>query len=364
MTVALSVQNITKSFGDATVVKLVSFEVPQGHFFSILGPSGSGKTSLLRMIAGFMEPSSGTVQVHGEAMQGLPPNKRPVNLIFQNLALFPTMNVEDNIAFGLKRQGIPPLEIATKVKDILERVGLPGYGKRRIHQLSGGRKLRVAIARCLVLEPAVLLLDEPLSYLDLALREQMKIELKSLQQELGITFVYATNDQSEALMMSDSVAVMKDGVFQQVDIPQKLYDTPRNAFVAQFIGQNNSWQGIIRNRSEKTVDIEVEEGEILRSHFRGQVLRDDRATLFIRPEAILINPSPDMNHINRFSATVKAVLYEGPNTNLLVQPTHLHKEFLVALPPDEALGQFKVKDTLEIGWDEQASVCFKNEERT
>jgi spermidine/putrescine transport system ATP-binding protein len=198
MAVDLSVEKVSKTFGDFTAVNDVSFAVAQGQFFSILGPSGCGKTTLLRMIAGFIEPTGGRILIRGSDMANLPPNRRPVNLIFQHLALFPMMNVAQNIAFGLQRRSEKKPDVDRKVADILDRVGLPGFANKKIDQLSGGQKQRVAIARCLVLDPAVLLLDEPLGALDLKLREQMKVELKKLQAQVGTTFIYITHDQSEA----------------------------------------------------------------------------------------------------------------------------------------------------------------------
>jgi spermidine/putrescine transport system ATP-binding protein len=212
----LSVQNVSKKFQEFTAVRSVSFEVEKGRFFSILGPSGCGKTTLLRMIAGLTEPTKGTIEIRGESMAGISPNKRPVNLIFQQLALFPMMNVGENIAFGLQRRRENKITIKKKVQAILERVDLIGFDEKRIDQLSGGQKQRVAIARCLVLDPTVLLLDEPLGALDLKLREQMKVELKKLQAKVGTTFLYITHDQSEAMVMSDHVAVMNDGRFEQI----------------------------------------------------------------------------------------------------------------------------------------------------
>ncbi|MBQ3648043.1 MAG: ATP-binding cassette domain-containing protein, partial [Spirochaetia bacterium] len=224
MEIALSVKNVVKKYGDFTAVNNVSFDVEDGKFFSILGPSGCGKTTLLRMIAGFFEPTAGSIQIRGKDMANVPPNKRPVNLVFQHLALFPMMDVKENIAFGLRRRGEKTPEVMKKVHNILDRVGLPEYADKRIDQLSGGQKQRVAIARCLVLEPAVLLLDEPLGALDLKLREHMKVELKKLQAEIGTTFVYITHDQSEAMVMSDHVAVMNNGHFEQIDSPSNLYN--------------------------------------------------------------------------------------------------------------------------------------------
>ena len=241
MQIDLAVIEVTKTFDDFVAVDSVSFEVADGSFFSILGPSGCGKTTLLRMIAGLTEPSAGTIEIRGKSMHGIPPNKRPVNLIFQHLALFPMMNVGENVAFGLHRRGEDKATIKNKVNTILERVDLTGFADKKVDQLSGGQMQRVAIARCLVLEPAVLLLDEPLGALDLKLREQMKVELKKLQAKVGTTFVYITHDQSEALVMSDHVAVMNRGVFEQVDTPQNLYNSPDTPFVARFVGDNNAW---------------------------------------------------------------------------------------------------------------------------
>ena len=247
---ALSVRKLTKRFGDFTAVDEVSFEVEDGKFFSILGPSGCGKTTLLRMIAGFYKPDGGTLLFNGKDMDGVAPNKRPVNLVFQNLALFPMMNVHENIAFGLRRRGEKGPEVDRKVRELLERVGLPESGKKQITQLSGGQKQRIAIARSLIMEPAVLLLDEPLGALDAKLREHMKVELKSLQSLVGTTFVYITHDQSEAMVMSDKVAVMNNGRFEQIGTPQELYHEPKSSFVAQFVGNNNKIRVTLRSDAD------------------------------------------------------------------------------------------------------------------
>jgi len=279
----LSVQNITKRFKDFTAVSSVSFEVQQGRFFSILGPSGCGKTTLLRMIAGLITPTSGKIEIRGIDMARTPPNKRPVNLIFQHLALFPMMNVEENIGFGLKRRGEKRSTIQKKVRAILERVDLEGFEPKKIDQLSGGQKQRVAIARCLVLDPTVLLLDEPLGALDLKLREQMKVELKKLQAKVGTTFVYITHDQSEALVMSDHVAVMNQGEFEQIGTPQELYNSPRTPFVARFVGDSNTWTCKVRRFHESIAELETDQD----THFRikpEQLLQPNQdVTLFLRP---------------------------------------------------------------------------------
>ena len=235
--------DLSKRFGPFTAVDDVSFGVPRGSFFSILGPSGCGKTTLMRMIAGFETPSAGDIRLKGKSVVGMPPNRRNVKMVFQHLALFPMMNVGENIAYGLRCRGEGRAEIERKVADVLARIGLPGVAGKEVSQLSGGQKQRIAIARCMVLEPDVLLLDEPLGALDLKLRERMKIELKQLQSQFATTFLYITHDQSEALVMSDRVAVMNAGRFDQVGSPQELYHQPASAFVAGFVGDSTAGAG-------------------------------------------------------------------------------------------------------------------------
>jgi ABC-type Fe3+/spermidine/putrescine transport system ATPase subunit len=235
----LECRALIKRFGGHLAVDQVSFAIPRGSFFSILGPSGCGKTTLLRMLAGFARPDSGDILIKGASVLDTPPNRRPVNLVFQHLALFPMMSVFENIAFGLRRRRRPESEIRAAVARVLERVGLPEAGPKRIDQLSGGQKQRIAIARCMVLDPAVLLLDEPLGALDLKLREAMQEELKALQQALGITFIFVTHDQGEALSMADRVAVFNEGRIVQEGSPQDIYERPRTRFVADFVGSAN-----------------------------------------------------------------------------------------------------------------------------
>jgi spermidine/putrescine transport system ATP-binding protein len=364
MQIDLSVQNVTKQFKDFVAVDNVSFEVPDGQFFSILGPSGCGKTTLLRMIAGLTEPTKGNIEIRGKSMLGIPPNKRPVNLIFQHLALFPMMNVGQNIAFGLKRRGENKTVISEKVKTILERVDLVGFDEKKIDQLSGGQKQRVAIARCLVLEPAVLLLDEPLGALDLKLREQMKVELKKLQAKVGTTFVYITHDQSEALVMSDHVAVMNQGVYEQIDTPQNLYSDPQTPFVARFVGDNNAWSGKIRHCNENTAEVETSEGNIFRTKLRVSLQPGDEVDLFLRPEVMLIQPDPDLSTLNRFEVIVKDILFDGANSRLLAHPLDSDMELLIALPQTHQFDYIRKNDKIEIGWDEQSGICFSKKEKS
>jgi spermidine/putrescine transport system ATP-binding protein len=355
----LVISRLVKEFGSFRAVDDVSFTVPKGSFFSILGPSGCGKTTLLRMIAGFEEPTRGGIEISGQDMRQIPPNKRPVNLVFQHLALFPMMDVADNIAFGLKRRGVRGDEIRRRTEEILERVELPGYGAKRIHQLSGGQKQRVAIARCLVLEPHVLLLDEPLGALDLKLREQMKVELKKLQAKIGTTFVYITHDQSEALVMSDTVAVMNKGRFEQVGTPQELYGAPDTPFVASFVGDNNRWAGTVEEMDEETVLIRTDENLVFRSRRKSDA-RTGPATLFLRPEAMVIQPV-DTSGLNTFEVTVKAILFDGANSRLLTETASGH-ELLVALPQNRSFDHIRPGEAIVLGWHPQSGIAFSRGE--
>lgn len=359
MAIDLSVENVTRTFGAFTAVNGVSFAVEQGRFFSILGPSGCGKTTLLRMIAGFIEPNHGRILIRDNDMAGLPPNRRPVNLIFQHLALFPMMNVAQNIAFGLQRRREKKPDVDRKVADILERVGLPGFGSKKIDQLSGGQKQRVAIARCLVLDPAVLLLDEPLGALDLKLREQMKVELKKLQAQVGTTFIYITHDQSEALVMSDHVAVMNNGRFEQVDTPRNLYARPKTSFVARFIGENNAWKGTVTDRRDDLCTVETTTGQAFAAAADPDLMPGTAVFMFIRPEAILIAPDADLTHYNRLSVIIKSVLFDGANSRLLATPVEGDTELMVALPQNRQYDDLAAGDHVDIGWHARSASCFR-----
>ncbi len=352
----LSASNLVRKFGDFTAVDNVTFDVPQGSFFSILGPSGCGKTTLLRMVAGFDEPTAGTIAIRGRDMRGVPPNKRPVNLVFQHLALFPMMNVADNIAFGLKRRNMQAAEISKRTKKILESVDLPGYGEKQINQLSGGQKQRVAIARCLVMEPSVLLLDEPLGALDLKLREQMKVELKKLQAKVGTTFIYITHDQSEALVMSDRIAVMNNGRFEQVGPPRELYSDPHTPFVARFVGDNNAWSGKVTQTGDH-MTIETEEGFVFQARSHASYGIGTGVDLFLRPEALRIEPK-DMSGLNTFRVTVKTILFDGANSRLLTVTPNGH-ELLVGLPQNRQFDYIKPDDTITLGWHPDSGLCFE-----
>ena len=256
----LSLQGITKSFGGTPVLNGIELEAAQGEFITLLGSSGCGKTTTLRIIAGLEDPDQGRVLLEGQDMTHTEPNKRDVNTVFQNYALFPHMSVEQNIGYALKIRKRPKAEIREEVKKMLELVQLEGYQRRKPAELSGGQKQRVAIARSLINRPKILLLDEPLGALDLQLRRQMQQELKRLQKKLGITFIYITHDQEEALNMSDRIAVMKDGVFQQVGTPSQVYDAPKTAYVAQFVGTANIVRGVVDRVDGERVTFRNEDG--------------------------------------------------------------------------------------------------------
>lgn len=355
----LSIHNLVKNFGNFKAVDDVSFDVPNGSFFSILGPSGCGKTTLLRMISGFEEPTTGDIEIRGNSMIGVPPNKRPINLVFQHLALFPMMNVMENIGFGLKRRGLRSSDIRPKVEAILERVGLPGYGDKEIRQLSGGQKQRVAIARCLVLEPSVLLLDEPLGALDLKLREQMKVELKKLQAKVGTTFIYITHDQSEALVMSDKVAVMNKGRFEQLGSPKDLYNRPETPFVARFVGENNKWEGKVVEAEGQDVTVSTAEGFIFRTRSHGRCTVNMSVDLFLRPEAMVIEPKHTDN-LNVFKTIVKSILFDGANSRLLTV-TGDDRELIVTLPQTRQFDHIEPGDEILVGWHPESGLCFEAE---
>lgn len=349
---------VTRRFGDHTAVDNVSLAIPRGQFFSILGPSGCGKTTLLRMLAGFETPDAGDIRIRGRRMNDVPPNRRPVNMVFQHLALFPTMTVAGNIDYGLRRRGTARSEAKRRIADVLERVGLPGAGDRRIGELSGGQRQRVALARCLVLNPDLLLLDEPLGALDLKLREQMKIELKHLQQDFGTTFVYITHDQSEALVMSDQVAVMRAGAFEQVAPPDELYRAPATPFVAGFVGESNSVQGSVGELSADTVTIRLDDGAELRGRPAHAMAVGDVAELFIRPEDFVLHLGEtgfDAGH--GLHGRVETVLFDGANSR--VEVNWRGQRLFARLPQSTAAGDLHRGLTVTLTWIPRHCPAFR-----
>jgi spermidine/putrescine transport system ATP-binding protein len=292
--VLLQIRHLSKSYGDTQILQNINLDIYDGEFLTLLGPSGCGKTTLLRLIGGFELPNAGSLQLEGVDIAGLPAEKRPINTVFQQYALFPHMNVYDNIAYGLKLKGVPKTEIDQRVREALAMVQLDHTINRRPQDLSGGQQQRIAIARAVVNRPKMLLLDEPLSALDAKLREQMQSELKRLQRELGITFVFVTHDQQEALSMSDRIAVMKNGVFQQIDTPIGIYESPANLFTASFIGETNLFKGNVLEVNPASIKVEVVEQndgfhpvrELPRPKFDVQV--GQNVNLLLRPEDIRV----------------------------------------------------------------------------
>jgi spermidine/putrescine transport system ATP-binding protein/putrescine transport system ATP-binding protein len=286
----ISVKGVSKSFGRVQAVQDVHLDIRAGEFFSLLGASGSGKTTLLRMIAGFEAVSKGQILIDGQEMQDTPPHLRPINMVFQNYAIFPHLNVHDNIAYGLQRLKVPKTEQDNMVGAMLEMIALPGYGARKASQLSGGQMQRVALARALILKPKVLLLDEPLGALDKQLREQMQLELRGLQKKLGITFILVTHDQEEALTLSDRVAVMANGSVIQVDTPAGLYDRPANRQVAGFVGTMNFFPAKVRQEGTNTKAVSEGLGTI-DANLTGRPDGQD-ILLAIRPESLTLQAAP------------------------------------------------------------------------
>ncbi len=314
MTADVELNNVTIRFGAFTAVKSASFKINSGEFFSILGPSGCGKTTLLRAISGFLEPSEGSIRIGGTDMAGKGANERPTALIFQNLALFPLMSVADNVAYGLRVRGIAKAERLRKATELLKLVALPDQGHKRISELSGGQKQRVAIARALAVEPKVLLLDEPLSALDLRLRQHMRNELRAIQRRVGITFIYITHDQGEALTMSDRVAVMNAGVVEQIGDGRSVYDHPATSFVAGFVGENNGIEGTVFASDGETAELETPLGR-LRGRANGAIVAGAKARLFVRPEALHLAADGSPASLR---AEVTASAFEGNATHVFL----------------------------------------------
>lgn len=357
----LQVERVSKRYGSFTAVEDLSLDVARGSFFSILGPSGCGKTTLLRMVAGFMSPDAGDIRIGGNSMRSVPPNQRPVNMVFQHLALFPMMTVGENVGYGLARRGLSKADIARRVGTMLERVSLAGSQNKRIDQLSGGQKQRVAIARSLVLEPTLLLLDEPLGALDLKLREHMKIELKQLQADFGTTFVYITHDQSEALVLSDHVAVMNAGRFEQVGTPQALYYAPQTPFVAGFVGATNAISGRAQQVNGTEVTLTSSVGLTLSAKAMGQLRAGDQVQAFVRPEAVrLARDELGLGSAGQpsYQGQVESLLFDGANSAVLVRETASRTEFRIALPQTGQLADLAVGESVYFSFDPERALAF------
>ena len=320
----LEFQGVTKRFGQMTAVNHATFGVQKGEFFSLLGPSGCGKTTLLRMLAGFEQPDAGRILLDGRDITRLPPDKRQVNTVFQNYALFPHLTIWDNIAFGLRLRHLPKPEIAVRVEEMLDLIQLRDQAQKKPTQLSGGQKQRVAIARALVLKPQVLLLDEPLAALDLKLRQHMQIELDEIHDRVGITFLYVTHDQGEAMGLADRIAVMRNGVVEQIDPPATIYEAPRTSFVAAFIGDTNFFEGTVsRLVGSDYCDVDVEDLGTVRCYNDKHIRAGAKVYLSVRPEKMhLTHERPADLHdgkVNVFPVTVYQKVYQGAYTRFWVR---------------------------------------------
>jgi spermidine/putrescine transport system ATP-binding protein len=315
---AIVLERVSKRFGRAAAVNDVTLTIGEGEFFSLLGPSGCGKTTTLRMIAGFEVPDEGRILLHGADMTSVSPNRRPVNLVFQQYALFPHMSIYDNIAFGLKAKHVPREEHRARIQQLLTVVALEGYEKRKPRQLSGGQQQRVALARALVNRPAALLLDEPLGALDVKLRKQMQLELKRIQSELGTTFVYVTHDQEEALAMSDRIAVMNGGKVEQIGSPREIYETPETAFVADFIGSLNALDVKVDEVVGEFAVMRFGETERLVIPVHDSVHPGDSIRIAVRPERVHIETHASDGG-SRLEGTIEEIIYLGMYIQFHVQ---------------------------------------------
>ncbi len=358
-------EGVTKKFGGAVAVDNISLHVRPGEFLSLLGPSGCGKTTTLRMLAGFEEPTSGSIRISGQDVVGIPPHKRNVNTVFQAYALFPHMSVAENVAYGLRQKGTPKSEIRERVTESLDLVQMRSFADRKPTQLSGGQQQRIALARALINRPAVLLLDEPLGALDRQLREEMQIELKLLQSRLGITFIFVTHDQGEALSMSDRIAIMRKGRIEQLDDADSIYDSPASAYVAGFIGQQNFLPGMITN------DLQVMESPfgVLRStstHPELEAGVDAQAA--VRPEAVTVSAITDTGAAttptaeNRISGKVLGVSHQGETLQFLISIGD--SQTLMSRLPRPSAPRLAVGDAVMCTWDAASVHFFPSEQAT
>ncbi|MDE0044250.1 MAG: ABC transporter ATP-binding protein [bacterium] len=328
----ISIQNVSKRFGSVLAVDQVSIDIRRGEFFSLLGPSGCGKSTLLRILAGFEFPTSGEVHIDGQAMAAVAPNHRPVNIVFQNYAIFPHLTVKKNIAYGLLEARLPRARVNERVEEMLDLIKLPGYQERASHELSGGERQRVALARALIRRPKVLLLDEPLGALDKKLRESMQLELRDLQRSVGITFVFVTHDQEEALTMSDRVAVMSKGRHLQIDSPAKLYEVPRNREVAEFIGTMNFFDARVLEVRDDMLEVDAGAAGIIEARKRDPHPKSGtRCTVAVRPEKISLHPTRPGSG-NSVRGVINSTAYLGDRSHHFVKVDGIETPLVVSVP--------------------------------
>jgi spermidine/putrescine ABC transporter ATP-binding subunit len=349
----ISIQHVSKHFGPVAAVDDCTIDIRQGEFFSLLGPSGCGKTTLLRMLGGFETPTRGEIFIDGESLADVPAYHRPTNMVFQSYAIFPHLNVQANIAYGLRKDRLSREELRRRVDEMVALVKLKGLETRQATQLSGGQRQRVALARALIKRPKVLLLDEPLGALDRKLREEMQVELRLLQQRVGITFVFVTHDQEEALTMSDRVAVMDSGKVLQVAPPSELYERPNCITVASFIGQMNFLPAVVKHSNGASVDLEVAGFGASQAVAQKQLPRND-VTVALRPEKLRLG-SDAQGLRNRCEATIEAVAYLGDRCHVHLRANGVDKAILVTAATDIPLRQ---GDSIAVGWPADAAVLL------
>ncbi|PCI28151.1 MAG: spermidine/putrescine ABC transporter ATP-binding protein [SAR324 cluster bacterium] len=347
-------QNVTKTYdGEHIVIKGLDLEISKGEFLTLLGPSGSGKSTCLMMLAGFGTPTSGDILLNGKSIKNIPPYKRNFGMVFQNYALFPHMTIQENVAFPLLMRKMSKAKAMKKAEESLDMVQLQQFIKRKPAQLSGGQQQRVAVARALVFDPELVLMDEPLGALDKQLRETMQMEIKHIHENLGITIIYVTHDQSEALTMSDRVAVFSDGIIQQIDNPEVLYEAPINSFVASFIGENNHMNGVVIALEGKHCQVKLEDGTNIDAIPINVQSIGDPTTLSIRPERVLLNPEPNQC-ANAVKAKVLEQIYLGDHNRFRIRLGQ-NEEFMIKLPNNDAIARIREGDDITVGW--QAEHC-------
>jgi putative spermidine/putrescine transport system ATP-binding protein len=346
----VSFRNVQKSYdGEALVVKNLNLDIRRGEFLTLLGPSGSGKTTSLMMLAGFEVPTSGEIVLDGRSLNHVPPHKRDIGMVFQNYALFPHLTVAENLAFPLKVRKVDAATISSKVDRALAMIEMGKFARRYPAQMSGGQQQRVALARALVFEPKLVLMDEPLGALDKQLREHMQIEIKHIHQQLGVTVVYVTHDQSEALTMSDRVAVFNDGDIQQIDTPLNLYEHPRSSFVANFIGENNRLTGTLLRNHGETCEIQLSDGERVTARATNIGEIGAPVSVSIRPERVLINGASQASG-NRFNGRIQEFIYLGDHVRIRMEVCG-HSDFIVKMPINQLDHQLRKDDIVPLGWE-------------
>lgn len=361
----LSLKNINKSFAGHKVLKNISFEVFKGEFFTLLGPSGCGKTTILRLIAGFETPDSGEILLENTLINTLPPHKRNINTVFQSYTLFPHMTVEENIAFGLKMKKMPPLQIKEKISQALSMVKLAGFEKRYPHQLSGGQQQRIALARALVNEPKVLLLDEPFSALDYALRKEMRLELKLIQEKLGITFIFVTHDQEEALSLSDRVVVLEKGEIKQIGTPTQIYENPTSLEVAKFVGETNIFKAKIIDKQADKIFCVIG-NKYLETQSSKEFQKNQEILIVLRPEDMQVcypEESESLSQDFYLSGTIINTVYKGSTYDLIIE-LELEEQVIKATQffnEDDEKMTYRKGEKVLVSWIKGWEVILENE---